>query len=176
MNVLLKMVDAIIHATTQLEALSADVTLDTHWPQMVEHAMVSRSLSVLLVNTSLYHMNTEPPSVPRNVRVSSVGQRSATVSWDPPNNTFPNPLTSVSEYRVTASQSQFQEGNRFSTEDEHSGTHQFTDLEEHTMYSFSVAASNIFGYGVASEPEDATTLQAGLLIDKVYPNMLHSGS
>jgi hypothetical protein len=39
MNVLLKMVDAIIHATTQLEALSADVTLDTHWPQMVEHAL-----------------------------------------------------------------------------------------------------------------------------------------
>ena len=43
MNVLLTMVGVIIRATTQLEVLSADVTLGTLWHQMVEHAMVRRS-------------------------------------------------------------------------------------------------------------------------------------
>lgn len=45
MNVPLKMVAVIMHVTTQLEALNAGVTPDTHWLQMVEHAMV-RSLPV----------------------------------------------------------------------------------------------------------------------------------
>jgi hypothetical protein len=43
MNVLLTMVGVIIYATTQLVVLSADVTRDILWHQMVEHAMVRRS-------------------------------------------------------------------------------------------------------------------------------------
>jgi hypothetical protein len=42
MNVLLTMVGVIIRATTQLEVLSADVTLGTLLHQMVEHAMSHR--------------------------------------------------------------------------------------------------------------------------------------
>ena len=43
MNVQLTMVDVITSATIQPGALSADVSLDTHWPQMVEHAMVRKA-------------------------------------------------------------------------------------------------------------------------------------
>ena len=85
------------------------------------------------------------------------------MSWDPPTNNFSNPLTDVSAYRITASQNVFQEGNRVAIENEYSLTYQFIDLEEYTAYYFSVAASNSFGYGAASEQEEATTLQAGLL-------------
>ena len=106
---------------------------------------------------------TVPPSEPKNVTVSNVGQRSATVSWDPPTNNFHNSLTDVSGYRVSAVQNVFQEGARVATKDKYSQTHEFMDLEEYTLYSFSVAASNAFGYGTASEPQKATTLEAGLL-------------
>ena len=104
---------------------------------------------------------TVPPSEPKNVTVSNVGQRSATVSWDPPTNNFPNSLTDVSGYRVFASQNVFQERNHVAFKDEHTETHEFMDLEEYTLYSFSVAASNAFGYGTASDPQEATTLEAG---------------
>lgn len=106
-------------------------------------------------------MMAEPPAVPRNVRVSDVGQRTATVSWDPPTNTFPNSLTAVTAYRVSALQNEFQQGNQIVTKAEQSQMHQFIDLEEYTTYSFRVAASNTFGEGAASEAEEATTLQAG---------------
>ena len=43
MNVQLTMVDVITSATIQPGALSADVSLDTHWPQMVERAMVRKA-------------------------------------------------------------------------------------------------------------------------------------
>ena len=56
MNVPLKMVAVIIHATTQLEALNADVTPDTHWLQMVEHAMV-RSLPVFFFTEFIVMLN-----------------------------------------------------------------------------------------------------------------------
>ena len=70
-----------------------------------------------------------------------MGQRSATVSWDPPTNTFSNPLTDVSAYRVTASQNVIQDGNHVATEEKLSRKHKFTNLEEFTNYSFSVSAS-----------------------------------
>jgi hypothetical protein len=102
----------------------------------------------------------EPPAVPRNIVVSNVGKRTATVSWVPPPNTFPNQLTAVSAYRISASQNQFQEGNRVVTAGQQSRMHEFTNLEEHTTYSFRVTAFNSFGEGASNDPIEATTLEA----------------
>ena len=40
--------------------------------------------------------------------------------------------------------------------------HEFTNLEEHTTYSFRVTAFNSFGEGASNDPIEATTLEAGL--------------
>ncbi|CAI8005522.1 Receptor-type tyrosine-protein phosphatase F [Geodia barretti] len=102
----------------------------------------------------------EPPAVPRNIVVSNVGKRTATVSWVPPPNTFPNQLTAVSAYRICASQNQFQEGNRVVTAGQQSRMYEFTNLEEYTAYFFHVAAFNSFGEGASNDPIEATTLEA----------------
>ena len=99
------------------------------------------------------------------MQVSSVGQTTATVSWNPPPNNYPNTLTAVSSYYITASQHVFSEGNHSITKNAGTTNHHFTDLEEYTTYYFSVAASNLFGQGPGSDVREATTLQAGL-----YPN------
>ena len=113
-------------------------------------------------NKSLFS-SAEPPGEPRNVAVSNVGQRSATVSWTPPHNSFPNSLTAVSSYHITASQNQFQDqGNRVATTGDQSRMYEFTNLEEFTTYSLRVAASNSFREGGASGAIEATTLEAGL--------------
>ena len=174
MSVRHKTVGVITYATTRQEAMSAGVGLASLFLLMAKHAMVRRlsfvpsniiPFAVLIqFQSGSLLLFTEPPAVPQNVRVSNVGQRSATVSWDPPSNTFPNSLTAVSAYRVSASQDAFQQGNRVATKSKQSRTHQFTNLEEYTTYSFSVAASNTFGEGVVSEPKEATTLQAGLFL------------
>lgn len=113
-------------------------------------------------NTCLHA--TEPPAAPTIVRVSGVGQRTATLSWRSPINNFPNSLTAVSSYRVTASQDMFHDGNRAVTKRVGTTTHRFTDLEEYTTYSFRVAATNTFGQGPESDALEATTLQAGALL------------
>ena len=149
---------------------SDDALAGTHAPQVVHQTLPSSVVPrvctlVLSKNYYIILCTYRAPSEPRNVRVSDVGQRSATVSWDPPTNTFSNPLTDVSAYRVTASQNVIQDGNHVATEEKLSRKHKFTNLEEFTNYSFSVSASNTFGYGAASEPKEATTLQAGRLVD-----------
>ena len=93
--------------------------------------------------------------------MSNVGKRTATVSWVPPPNTFPNQLTAVSAYRISASQNQFQEGNRVVTAGQQSRMYEFTNLEEYTAYFFHVAAFNSFGEGASNDPIEATTLEAG---------------
>ena len=131
-------------------------------------------LSVVAVS-NLSFVYSEPPSAPTNVRVSAVGTRVATVSWRAPANSFPNSLTAVSSYRITASQDRFRNGNHVVTKNSGAASsHRFTDLEEYTLYSFTVTASNTFGRSQASSAATAKTQQAGMFLWKIYSfNMLY---
>ena len=137
-----------------------NLTLSTSIAFYTMPTIAQISLSCLKIS----FMISEPPAAPQNVQVSDVGTRTAIMSWDPPDNSFPNVMTDVSSYHISATQSDFTGGNRAAVESKQSRSYQFTDLEEYTTYSFTVAASNAFGEGVESEPQVASTLQAGVYI------------
>lgn len=119
-------------------------------------------ISLWLLPSTYAHA--EPPSAPTNVRTSAVGTRTATVSWRAPTNSFTNSLTAVSSYQITASQTLFPTGDIVITT--HAGTtsYRFNNLQEYTMYTFTVVAANSFGSGPASSPVKAQTLQSGMVL------------
>ena len=124
-------------------------------------------VSVLLLmliavwSCTVYLPTPVPPPQPTNLQASSIGARTASLTWQKPVIRFQNSLTDVSSYQVTATQSQFSGlENLVTTVSTRSYTFPHT-LEEYTLYSCTVKASNAFGLGNASHSVEFRTLQAG---------------
>ena len=103
------------------------------------------------------------PLPPRNLQVSGVGNRTATLTWQAPVITFLNSLTAVASYQVMATQEQFANVSDIYVDvDANTTTYTFPQtLEEYTVYTCTVKARNAFGLGNATQPVTLRTLQAG---------------
>ena len=113
---------------------------------------------------------TVPPQPPTNLQVSGIGSRTTTLTWQAPVVTFLNSLTAVSSYQVTATQEQFANvSDIYVNIDANTTTYTFPQtLEEYTLYTCAVKASNAFGLGNATQPVTLRTLQAGTMQLRVY--------
>ena len=70
----------------------------------------------------------------------------------------------MSSYQITASQTLFPTDDIVITTRAGTTSYRFNNLQEYTMYTFTVVAANSFGSGPASSPVKAQTLQSGMVL------------
>ena len=102
------------------------------------------------------------PPPPTDVIISSVSRRTARVSWNHSVVIFINNLTVVTGYRIVARQSVFNISDIVIEVPHTEASYVFpSTLEEFTVYSCEVYATNSFGYGEPSQTVQFKTFQDG---------------